>query len=154
MALQITFEKPTSTEYTYSDLSLDLQKEFIPLGESNSIRKSGNSDIDTDFDEQAIGNSLRNLFSTRPKQRILNPEYGLDFHQFLFENVNEFSARSIARRIAQGIEKYETRVTVNFLNIDVDAENNKYNISLSVNLPSLGKNFNYGAIFTENGFTI
>jgi lipoprotein-releasing system permease protein len=38
--------------------------------------------------------------------------------------------------------------------IDVDAENNKYNISLSVNLPSLGKNFNYGAIFTENGFTI
>lgn len=154
MALNITFEKESKEDYIYSDLSLDLQKERTPLGESNSIRKSGNSDIKTDFDEVAIGNSIRNLFSTRPKQRILNPEYGLDLSQFLFEAANEFNARFIARKISRGVEKYEPRVNLKLVNVTVNEEQNLYNISLIIYIPSLNKNVNYGAIFDENGFTL
>jgi len=154
MAININFEKNSTEDYRYSDLSLDLEKAYIPFGQSNLTRKGGNSDIKTDFDEHAIANSIRNLFSTRPKQRLLNPEYGLDLQQFLFENVNEYSARLIGRKIDQGIKKYEPRITLRKIDIVVDAENNKYIISINIYVPSLNKNVVYESFFTENGFTI
>jgi len=154
MALSITFQKTSKEDYTYSDLALDLNKEYIPLGNSNSTRKSGNGDIRTDFDEHAIANSLRNLFSTRPRQRFLNPDYGLDFHQFLFEPVNEYTAKLIGRKLDNGIKTYEPRVNINLIEVIVDEENSLYDISISLNIPSLNKDVVYQAIFNENGFTI
>lgn len=154
MAVSIKFQQSKKDGYRYSDLALDLQKHKTPYGSSNLTRVSGDSDIKTDFDEHAIANSLRNLFSTRPKQRLLDPEYGLDITQFLFENVNEFTARLIARKINQGIRKYEPRVTINFIDIIVEEEQNRYNISINLNIPSINKDVVYQSIFTENGFTI
>lgn len=153
MAISIQFEKNFKTDYTYSDLALDMEKEYVPYGESNLTRSGGNGDIKTDFDEYAIANSLRNLFSTRPKQRLLDPEYGLDLSQFLFENANEYTARLIARKITQGIRKYESRVTLNFVEVNVDEEYNRYDISLNLTIPSLNKDVIYRSIFNENGFT-
>jgi phage baseplate assembly protein W len=153
MAISIQFEKNFKTDYTYSDLSLDMENEYTPYGESNLTRGGGNGDIKTDFDEHAIANSLRNLFSTRPKQRLLDPEYGLDLSQFLFENANEYTARLIGRKIEQGIRKYESRVTLKFVEVVVDEEYNSYDISLNLTIPSLNKDVVYRSIFTENGFT-
>jgi phage baseplate assembly protein W len=154
MGLNITFEKSAKSAYTYSDLHLDLTKQNVPLGNSNLMRTSGNSDIKTDFDEYSIANSLRNLFSTRPLQRLLNPEYGLDLTQFLFEKVDVYSARLIARKLTKGIEKYESRAVVNIVDVQVDAENNRYNINIALTLPTLNRDVTYTGIFTENGFTI
>jgi phage baseplate assembly protein W len=154
MAVSIKFQQSQKDGYLYSDLALDLEKQRIPYGESNLTRSGGSSDIKTDFDEHAIANSLRNLFSTRPKQRILDPEYGLDITQFLFENVNEFTARLISRKIYQNIRKYEPRVELNTVDIIVDEEYNRYNISLNIRIPSLNKDVIYQSIFSESGFTI
>lgn len=153
MALTIQFQKNFTDDYTYSDLALDMERERVPYGESNLTRKGGNSDVKTNFDEYAIANSLRNLFSTRPKQRLLDPEYGLDLSQFLFEPANEYTARLIARKIDQGIRRYESRVRINVVEVIVDEENNSYDISLNLTIPSLRKDVIYRSIFTENGFT-
>lgn len=152
MAISIKFQKESKEDYIYSDLSLDLEPSSRPFGESNLTRKSGNSDIKTDFDEHAIANSLRNLFSTRPKQRILNPDYGLNIHQFLFEPANEYTARLIGRKITQGIQRYEPRVTLELVDIKVDAENNRYDISLHIFIPSLNKNVIYDSILENTQF--
>lgn len=154
MAININFESFSDKDYKYSDLSLDLEREFIPLGQSHLYRESGSADIKTDFDERAIANSLRNLFGTRPKQRLLNPEYGLDFSQFLFEKANEFSGRLIARKINQGIMRFEPRVNINFIDVVVDEENNLYNISINLNIPSIRKNVSFNSVFNENGFDL
>lgn len=154
MAVSIKFQQSQKEDYRYSDLSLDLEKQKIPYGDSNLTRSGGNSDIKTDFDENAIANSLRNLFSTRPKQRILNPDYGLDITQFLFEQADEFTARLIARRIDQGIRKYEPRVRVNNITVIVDEEFNRYRISINLTIPSLNRDIIYNSIITESGFTI
>lgn len=153
MALNIKFENSSKPDYYYSDLSLDLEKEYIPIGKSNLTRQGGRSDIKTSFDEHAIANSLRNLFSTMPRQRLLNPNYGLNLKQFLFEQANEYTARIIARKIEQGIQRYEPRVSINFIEVVVDEENNLYDISLNLNVPSLNKDIIYTSIFNENGFT-
>lgn len=154
MALSITFQKSSKEKYLYSDLSLDLQRATIPSGLSNSLRSSGSDDFKTDYDENAIANSLVNLFSTRPKQRILDPEYGLDLRQFLFEPANEYTARFIARKINKTIEVFEPRIQLKFINVKVNPEDNLYDISMNVYIPSLDKNVNYDAVINENGFTI
>jgi phage baseplate assembly protein W len=153
MAINIKFENSSKKDYYYSDLSLDLEKEYVPLGSSHLTRKGGKSDISTSFDEQAIANSLRNLFSTNPRQRILNPNYGLNIKQFLFEQANEYTARIIARKIEQGIQRYEPRVAINAIEVVVDEENNLYDISINLTIPSLNKDIVYTSIFNENGFT-
>ena len=89
----------TSNNYTYSDLHLDL---------SNPISK----DITSDFDESAVRNSILNLFNTVPGQNLLNPEYGLNLLQYLFEPINETSGRQIGNDIVAGINTYEPRVLV------------------------------------------
>ena len=154
MAISINFDKSTKEDYLYSDLALDLQKENVPLGKDNLTRKSGNADIKTDFDEYAIRNSLRNLFATRPRQRILNPTYGLNLAQFLFEKANEFNGRLIARKIFQGIQRYEPRVTINLIDVQVDEENQQYDITINIRIPAINKNVEYTGIFDENGFTL
>lgn len=154
MSLNIQFEKSKKEDYTYSDIRLDLVKEKIPLGQNNLLRKSGNSDLKTDFDEYAIANSLKNLFSTRPRQRLLNPEYGLDLTQFLFENANEYSARLIARKIIQGIERYEPRVIVNNVDVNVNAEYNRYTVLIDLKIPTLRRNVVFQGIFDNGVFTL
>ena len=62
MAVSIKFQQSKKNGHRYSDLSLDLQKQKTPPGSSNLTRVSGDSDLKTDYDEQAIANSLRNLF--------------------------------------------------------------------------------------------
>lgn len=154
MAISIKFQKTSKSKYHYSDLSLDLQFNQKPIGASNLTRKAGDTDLKTDFDEHAIANSLRNLFSTKPKQRILDPEYGLRFEQFLFEKVTIQNARLIARKIEQGVERFEPRVKI--LNIEVIANEVKrrYEILLNLTIPSINKNIVYSSFFGENGFNI
>ena len=155
MAISIKFDKSTNGDYLYSDLALDLEREYIPLGKDNLTRKSGGSDIKTDFDEYAIRNSLRNLFATRPRQRILNPDYGLNLTQFLFESANEFTARLITRKIFQGIQRYESRVTINLINVEVDEDNQKYFITINLTIPSISnRQIEYTGVFDESGFTL
>lgn len=155
MAISIKFDKSTKDDYFYSDLALDLSREYTPLGKDNLTRKSGGADLKTDFDEYAIRNSLRNLFATRPRQRILNPDYGLNLAQFLFEVANEFNARLIARKIFQSIQRYEPRVRINLIDVEVDEENQKYNIIINLTIPSISNRvIEYTGIFDENGFTL
>jgi len=154
MSLNITFEKTSKTDYIYSDLHLDLVKGKTPQGDGFLYRKSGNADIRTDFDEHAIGNSLRNLFSTRPLQRILDPDYGLDLTRFLFENANEYTARTIARTIIKGIERYEPRVTVSSIDVIADAENNRYTISMFLFIPTIDREIEYVATLNDGVFAL
>jgi phage baseplate assembly protein W len=154
MSLNITFEKTQKSDYVYSDLHLDLTKSIVPNGEKALYRVSGNADIKTDFDEFAIANSIRNLFTTRPLQRILDPTYGLDLSQFLFESANEYTARLIAKVIIRGIEKFEPRVTVNSVDIQVDAEYNRYSISLFLYIPTINRQVQFTTALDNGVFAI
>jgi len=77
MAIKLTnleaISKQTTVDkvYTYKDLHLDFSPDSRYDVVSNiTINKN---DITVDYDEQAIKNSLKNLFSTRPGQRFLFP---------------------------------------------------------------------------------
>ena len=120
-------------DYYFSDLHLDLETNG---GYSRVIEKRipGN-DIVMDYDESAIKNSLRNLFNTRPGQRFLFPEYGLDLNSYLFEAVTPELGQMIGEKIEKSIEDFEPRVKVVRCAVQPMPDDYSYDITVIVEIP-------------------
>ena len=110
-------------------------------------------DLKTDYDLDAIKNSLFNLFTTLPGQKILNPVYGLNLMQFIFTNLSEANARLIGKVIFEGTELFEPRVNILNINVDVNYDQNQYTINMRVNVPSLNlSNISIKGVLKDSGF--
>jgi phage baseplate assembly protein W len=93
----------------YVDLHLDLDNNrSIGIGGNPAI---GN-DIIVDQDILAIKNSIRNLFTTKRGEKVLNPEFGCSLDAFLFEAVTEMGGKAIGDTIYNAITRFEPRVEV------------------------------------------
>ena len=68
--------------YLYKDLFLDITPSVYYNGQLN--KKVILRDVQASFDEQAIKNSITNIFLTAPGQKILSQEFGLDLRRYLF----------------------------------------------------------------------
>ncbi len=139
MAIKISSLEQIAQQYTsnkpsvYTDLHLDFATSDI-YNPSLGYAIKGN-DLKADYDENAIKNSLKNLFNTKPGQRFLFPLYGLDLNQFLFEAITPINAQLIGEKIASSIDKFEPRVSVVNINVVADPENNLYDITIIVEIP-------------------
>ena len=124
----------TEQKYLYKDLAFDLTKsELLAPGFNVPVPQS---DIKASFDAAAIRNSLQNLFNTRPGQRFLFPEYGLDLHQFLFLPVTDAVASAIRDVMVRGIQRFEPRVTVQNIIVVPDSDSSTFNITIILVLPA------------------
>lgn len=139
------------TKVKYKDLFLDLAEQS---NSGNSLfNKKTSLDLKASVDEAAIVNSIRNIFTTTPGEKILDPTFGLNLSQWLFQPLDEFTAREIGETILNGIQKYEPRVKVNNINVDVLEEQNQYTIKLVLTVPSLNIfDKSYDAILAQPGF--
>ena len=129
-----SFSAPASGAL-YKDLLLDLKIGYtqdIELQKRREIKDLQRSD-----DLGAIKNSLLNLFTTMPGQKILNPIYGLNLMQYLFVPVSPSQAQIIGESIFSGIKKFEPRVQVRNINVEANIDENQYTISLLLDVPSL-----------------
>lgn len=120
-------------DYYYKDFHLD----FAKSGDYSTVlqQKVEGNDLQVDYDEAAIKNSLRNLFNTKPGQRFLFPLYGLDLNQFLFEGVSETNGQMIGEKIVRSIELYEPRVRLRQCNVVAKPDDNEYDITIIVEIP-------------------
>jgi phage baseplate assembly protein W len=121
--------------YLYTDLHLDLElsdniNNF--LYQENEIK-----DIKLDYDLNAIRNSLHNLFTTTPGEKILNPDYGLDLRQYLFQPATIEVAENIRDEIYRQVRVYESRVKVNDVAITILEDVNEFDISIYYSIPTL-----------------
>ena len=137
MAIKITNLQEISDlynrkDYYYKDLHLD----FAKSGNFSTVlnKKIEGNDIEMDYDESAIKNSIRNMFNTKPGQRFLFPLYGLDLSQYLFEAVSEINGQMIGEKIVNAIDLYEPRVTVMQCKIVAKPDDNEYEITLVFNI--------------------
>jgi len=126
-------EKFKTNEFLYKDLHLDFKKNTHIINKTNTVVEK--NDIQVDYDKNAIKNSLRNLFNTKPGQRILFPYYGLDLYQFMFEPITEGNAQMIGEKIVRTIEAFEQRVVVRQCIIKAKPDDNEYDITLVVEFP-------------------
>lgn len=148
-----TLNSRRSRKPVYTDLKLDLTLNFVydPRLESKDVIK----DIEVAYDLEAIKNSLNNLFTTIPGQKILNPIYGLNLHQFLFTGITEENARTMGEIIYRGITKYEPRVDVKQVFVFPDPENQTFEIGLRLDVPSLNiEGIALKGVLSDSGFYI
>ena len=147
-----TSEKITEKKYTYQDITFDLQQTENPGSDQLHGRKT-HKDIKVSYDEGAIMNSLRNIFTTTPGQKILNPLFGVNLSKWLFEPCDEFTGREIGEAILNGIEKFEPRVKVKTVDVISRPERNEYLIRLVISIPQLNiRDTRYDAILNQPGF--
>lgn len=142
---------PKDREKTYTDLELDLLINYTKSNSLNGIREQ--TDIKADYDLDAIKNSIYNIFTTMPGQKILNPTFGLNLLYFIFNGISQSNARILGETILKGISKYEPRVTVDHIDVTVDIENQQYNIDMILSAPTLNINeFEIKSTLAESGY--
>lgn len=132
--LNILKSQANSTKYTnivYRDLHLDIEKLYTNNDELHKINEI--TDIVTDVNSKAIKNSIYNILSTMPGQKILNPEFGLNLTQWLFTNLSEANASLIKFKITEQINKYEPRVTLTKVEVIPNYEEHQYDIAIHFN---------------------
>jgi phage baseplate assembly protein W len=141
------------TKPLYVDIRFDLEESFSksPTLFSNNVNK----DLAVDENIEAVKNSLFNLFTTIPGQKILNPIYGLNLMQFVFNGITEGNSKIMGEIILRGITTFEPRVVVQKIFIFPDIDNHTYQIGLRIDVPSLDiKGLTLKGVLSESGFFI
>ena len=121
--------------YLYKDLSLDIKKSVWYDRSIN--KKSTLNDVQALYDIDAVTNSLRSCFLTAPRQRILNPTYGIDLRRFLFTPISQNNAFFMARDIERLLPSNEPRVVVTNVTVTANEDEQQYEIFLQIDVPTL-----------------
>lgn len=142
MAITLTSLKPTANTinalregYLYKDIGLDLKAGFTTT--NTLFATSEKADLVALFDTASVLNSLKNILTTSPGEKILNPEFGLDLRDYLFEVVTKTKGFFIGRQLSVTLPKLEERIEVNTVEVIVNIEDQEYEISLDIGIPSL-----------------
>lgn len=89
---------------------------------------------------RAVQNSLNNIFSWIPGERILNPEFGNTLYKLLYSGITTYNSEQIIAEIQRCVSEYEPRVSiqqiVNISDTD-DTENNTIKLEIIYTIPSL-----------------
>lgn len=121
--------------FLYKDVKFDLNLQNTQGREL--FRNNDNKDLECLFDSNAILTSIKNILTTSPGEKLLNPLFGLDLRDYLFENVTENKAFFIGQDILLGLTSQEPRVTIDNVEVVADLDENGYEITLNLSIPSL-----------------
>lgn len=140
-------------DYLYKDISFDLEPSFSYNNQLN--RRENLKDIQSLYDIEAIKTSISNAFLTTPGQKILNPTFGLDMRQYLFEPIDIYTAEIIQDDIEVRLPLAEPRVKVENVSVVANEDLQEYIIELQINVPSLGiKGLSIKSKLNSTGYTI
>ena len=99
-----------------TDVFSDFLHTFLPHPNTGQITRRKNAD--------SIKMALRNLILTKKYERIHNPRFGSNVSDWLFENLNESAASEIKDQIEYTIKRFEPRVELHEVTVNVDENNN------------------------------
>lgn len=136
----------------YTDLHLDLElKRKIGVG----LNPSNANDILVDTDTDAIRNALYNIFTTKPGQKLLTPDFGANLEQFLFEPIDQIRAQIIGNKIYDVVSRYEPRITSLKIQVTPITDQNTYYVVFVYKLLNKGTDQSFSIqIERNNNITI
>lgn len=88
-------------------------------------------DIKDMEDNDAIQNSITNIFKTLPGSRRMLYPFASPVWGLLFEQVDDVTANEIGRMLLRAIERWEDRINVDNLHIIADPDNNMFVVQLT-----------------------
>ena len=114
------------TLYAYSDVNIDLTQQT-------------DGDVERNFDNNAIRNSLANILSTRRGSRRMLPTFGANLDEMLFEQMDNTTARRIGDIILNGIEAWENRIVVENVNVNANYDALQYEVNVTYHIRGIGE---------------
>ena len=142
MAIKLNIaQRPTDIQaavsrgYLYKDIRFDLKSEYLKGNEMHSSRQT--KDLACKINKEAVLNSVKNILTTSPGEKLLNPLFGLDLRDYLFEVVSETKGFFLAQTILNGVTFQEPRVSVDFIEVLADIDEMQYIINLELSIPEL-----------------
>jgi phage baseplate assembly protein W len=159
MAIKLNIVKPTterenslSDGYLYKDINFDLKTSYT---DSNELFKlDDKQDLKPIYDTEAILTSLRNILTTSPGEKLLNPTFGLDLRDYLFEPVTEIRGYFLGEDILAGLPDQEPRIELKEIRVMVNPDEQQYEIILKISIPSLNAyDLSLSGILNNDGYT-
>jgi len=166
--------KKSDIGYTYTDIHLDIAEQLYT---KNGNKLPHGKDIRVSYDEEAIKNSIVNIFNTSPGERFLIPEFGSNLKTYLFQPVTKFTADILGNQVLDSIQRWEPRVLVDYVNVigrptgavitkdlgnfsqaiqkylKTPIQENEYIINVIIVIPALKKKTDLEGILSTGGFT-
>ena len=102
----------------FVDLNLDFTRNVV----TNDIVKIEGVD--------AVKRSVKNLIQTNFYERPFHPELGCGIRELLFENYTPIIGIFLKRKIAEVINRYEPRVSLQDISLDDDPDRNRLKLSI------------------------
>jgi phage baseplate assembly protein W len=128
-------DKALKSDYLYKDLALDLSQD---VSYNNQLNKTETlRDVRAIYDIESVKNSIATAFLTSPGDKILNPTYGVDLRQFIFEPIDDFTSEIIQDLIETQLPIMEPRVILSDVSVIGNEDINQYDISMKIDVPSL-----------------
>ena len=160
MAVRLDNLKLTSSEeeslesgYLYKDVKLDLKS--TRFGKPQLYSEETLKDLDELQDGQAVINSVKNILTTTPGQKLLNPTLGLDFRSYLFEPVNSTTSYFLAQFIVSNLGMQEPRVQLESVSIEGIEDQNQYDIEIKYGIPKLDiYDLSLNATLNKDGYVL
>ncbi len=114
-------------EATYLDVSMkSVPYRTAPSGVHHASIKS-TWKVEKLTDTMAVRNSVHNIFTWIPGQRILNPEFGNKIREYLYEGMTNFTSDQVIAEIKKAIELWEPRVEIDDITRSDTVEENEQN---------------------------
>lgn len=96
--------------------------------------------------------SLFNIFSTRPGERLFLPEFGFDLEDELFELIDDITTFDIYRMVVDVVARWESRVLIDnsVTRITPNYDQNSYDLVLAFAIQGLeGQTFTFITSFSK-----
>lgn len=108
-----------------------------------AFRKTSRT-LDMLVNENDINSSLEILLSTAAGERVMQPRYGCDLREFLFEPLTTTLKTFMADKIKKSIVYYEPRIMVHEVLIDQSGETEgKIAITITYTIRTTNSRYNY-----------
>jgi hypothetical protein len=96
--------------------------------------------------ETDICESLQILLSTRLGERVMQPTYGCNLEDYVFEPINAAIASSIKEQIRTSILYHEPRIVLNDLDLDLNQQLEGY-VNLTVDYTVINTNSRFNLVY-------
>jgi len=87
-----------------------------------------------DYDSEAIKNSLRNIFLVQKHELPGKPWFGNPLNLQLFDNFDVFTEEDLKSAIISEVEKFEPRVFIKEVKVNLSPEYNRIVVTLIYNI--------------------
>lgn len=133
-------EVSVATEQTLANIALFADDSYSKPIVETAVSSTQSFQASKLVNVNAIKNSIHNIFSWTPGERILNPEFGSNLRKLLYEGITDFNQEQIIAEIRHSVSQWEPRVQIDNivkLTSTEDKEDNTVHLRIIYSIPSL-----------------